>query len=164
MFYLFHKMMDKISTNPGTYALLMLLKKETTLPIGKRGIFDFQAGHYLYLGSAQGPGGLRARLGRHFSDHKEKQHWHIDWLLPYVSILTGYLTYGQENFECSWCQACAAIPSAQIPVRRFGATDCTNGCHAHLLFFPVQQSILSLPSILRKISQSRVRIITPGEY
>jgi Uri superfamily endonuclease len=50
---------------PGTYALLLKLDKQERITIGKLGTFDFPAGYYLYVGSALGPGGLRARLARH---------------------------------------------------------------------------------------------------
>lgn len=50
---------------PGTYALLLKLDKQERITVGKLGTFDLPAGYYLYVGSALGPGGLRARLTRH---------------------------------------------------------------------------------------------------
>ena len=50
---------------PGTYALLLRLDKQERITVGKLGTFDFPVGYYLYVGSALGPGGLRARLARH---------------------------------------------------------------------------------------------------
>jgi Uri superfamily endonuclease len=49
----------------GTYALLLKLDKQERITVGRLGTFGFPAGYYLYVGSALGPGGLRARLARH---------------------------------------------------------------------------------------------------
>jgi len=65
---------------PGTYALILhLSKKLERIEIGKLGRFAFDAGFYVYVGSAFGPGGLKARLQRHLRTDKPL-HWHIDLL------------------------------------------------------------------------------------
>jgi len=38
-------------------------------------------GLYVYVGSACGPGGLRARLARHLCGRRRRLHWHIDKLI-----------------------------------------------------------------------------------
>jgi len=40
---------------------------------------DLLPGYYIYIGSAFGPGGVRARMLRHLRADKPK-HWHIDYL------------------------------------------------------------------------------------
>ncbi|HEX9029228.1 MAG TPA: DUF123 domain-containing protein, partial [Anaerolineales bacterium] len=50
---------------PGSYVLYLRLSQRLELGVGRLGRLSFPAGEYLYLGSAGGPGGLRARLGRH---------------------------------------------------------------------------------------------------
>lgn len=119
----------------GTYALSFSLPEAVKVRIGRLGWFDFPAGEYVYLGSARGPGGLRARLGRHISG-KGAIHWHIDYLRPYFELgAVGYLT-GSNNLECAWSQSLAALPAARLPAPGFGASDCTWGCPAHLVAFP----------------------------
>ena len=49
----------------GVYALMFRLDKSATITVGAQGTFDFAKGHYLYVGSAHGAGGLRSRVGRH---------------------------------------------------------------------------------------------------
>jgi Uri superfamily endonuclease len=120
---------------PGSYALSLTLCKAVTVCIGRLGWFDFPAGEYVYLGSARGPGGLRARLGRYLTGNGST-HWHIDYLRPHRVIrAVGYLP-GSANLECAWSQALAAVPAARLPAPGFGASDCTQGCPAHLIAFP----------------------------
>ena len=92
----------------------------------------------MYFGSARGPGGLQARLGRHLRG-EGKPHWHID-ILRSVADVRGYcyVTDQKSNslsipFECLWSQAFATIPGATVPLEGFGASDCRAGCPAHLI-------------------------------
>jgi Uri superfamily endonuclease len=120
----------------GTYALSFSLPEAVKVCIGRLGWFEFPAGEYVYLGSARGPGGLRARLGRHLRGEKAT-HWHIDYLRPHLEIrAVGYLP-GNENLECAWSQSLAALPAARLPAPGFGASDCACGCPAHLIAFPL---------------------------
>jgi len=138
--------MTPIPTSPGVYALLLVLREATTLKVDRLGEAHFPAGDYVYLGSARGPGGLRARLGRHLRSGKSRRgtsrpHWHIDYLRRRVDVY-GYcyqvLHTGDhlDSLECAWSQAVAALPGAEIPLPRFGASDCRSGCAAHLAAFP----------------------------
>ena len=58
----------------GTYALLLHLDSQRRIAVGRLKEFDFPAGHYVYVGSALGPGGLGARIGRHLRPCT-KAHW-----------------------------------------------------------------------------------------
>jgi Uri superfamily endonuclease len=51
----------------GTYALLLNLPRAIHLRVGKFGAYRFPQGDYVYVGSAFGPGGLRARITRHLA-------------------------------------------------------------------------------------------------
>jgi Uri superfamily endonuclease len=62
----------------GTYALVLSLKTDQNIQISKLGCFRFPKGHYVYVGSAFGPGGLNARLTHHLN-FAVKPHWHIDY-------------------------------------------------------------------------------------
>ncbi len=136
---------------PGSYALLMSLPRATSIDVGRLGWVDFPAGKYVYLGSARGPGGLHARLGRHLRGYR-RPHWHIDALRVHARVDLAWWVAEQscaaeENCvaeagpepilraECRWSQALAALPGAFIPAPGFGATDCRAGCPAHLVAF-----------------------------
>ncbi len=115
----------------GTYALYLKLEQETRISVGRLGVFCFPAGYYVYVGSALGSGGLRARLARHQRRDK-KLYWHIDYFLTHASIVGVRVDFAGERLECHWAQLLLRIPGAQIIAPRFGASDCR--CFAHLIF------------------------------
>ena len=125
---------------PGTYALILTLAAPAQLTIGKLGVFDLPAGEYVYMGSARGPGGLRARL-RHHLRPAQRPHWHIDYLRTRAVVSGGVYVVQEEvsaesmPLECAWSQALLALPGASVPVAGFGASDCRCGCEAHLVNF-----------------------------
>src|SRR5512146_2365341 len=80
------KQVEDLPEGPGSYALHMLLREPLRLSIGRSGTFSFPAGHYFYLGSAHGPGGLRARLHHHIRIAGHPQ-WHLDFLRPQVELV-----------------------------------------------------------------------------
>ena len=68
-----------MDARPGTYALLLRARSGGRIQIGRCGSLAVRPGWYVYVGSAFGPGGLRARL-RHHCRLAERPHWHIDYL------------------------------------------------------------------------------------
>lgn len=155
----------KLPDVPGVYILCLRLNRSQELIIGRLGQFFFFAGDYAYIGSAFGPGGLRARLRRHLlgSDHP---HWHIDALREVAEVEgvcfaiqrmenTSNRTRRQDtvkinntSLECQWCQTLEKLPGATIPVIGFGASDCHSGCQSHLISFPDRFSPLQISEIL----------------
>lgn len=129
----------EIPTLPGSYALSLSLLRATNLPVGRLGVCTFPPANYLYFGSACGPGGLRTRLQRHILG-STRPHWHIDHLRS-ASLLQSVFILPAEShpisspvpLECVWSQAFAAASSAFIAVPGFGASDCQQGCRAHLV-------------------------------
>jgi Uri superfamily endonuclease len=111
----------------------MWLDKSVSLAVGRLGRFTFPAGYYVYAGSARGPGGLSARLARHRRRGK-RLHWHVDYLLARARLVEAWTVVSDRRLECAWARAVMALPGAQVPVPRFGASDCR--CPAHLVFFP----------------------------
>jgi Uri superfamily endonuclease len=123
--------------SPGVYLLHLELPRPRSLRIGKLGEFNLPAGQCLYVGSALGPGGLRARLGRHLRG-SENRHWHIDWLRRVSEVKGCFYSATNNHLECSWNQFLLDLPGACIPVSGFGASDCRNKptpCTAHLVWF-----------------------------
>ena len=129
---------------PGTYALLLKLDKQERITVGKLGTFDFPVGYYLYVGSALGPGGLRARLARHRRDSQsssqsssrqagKKLHWHVDYLLQRAQLIEVWSVTSEERLECKWAEVDRGLSGAQVPVSGFGSSDCH--CPAHLIHF-----------------------------
>jgi Uri superfamily endonuclease len=120
----------------GTYLLALWLDVEQVISVGRLGDFRFPAGWYLYAGSARGPGGLGARLGRHRRrlGADKKAHWHIDHLRQRAAWAGAWGRRSGERLECAWAQALWGLPGARLVAPRFGASDCA--CPAHLVQVP----------------------------
>lgn len=131
---------------PGTYALLV--KLPDGLRVKVRGRTHLLApGTYVYVGSALGPGGLRARLVRHFSRSK-RLRWHIDQVTCAVTPMLAVYAVSSEKLECALVSELLRR-GFRAPVRGFGSSDCSQGCPAHLL-----ACSSSLPRCLRLILEA----------
>lgn len=113
---------------PGAYALTFAVEKPLRLPIARLNNPVLEPGTYVYAGSAFGPGGIRARVGRHLRAEK-KPHWHIDHVSAQAPCLEVNTYPGGRE-----CDLVAALLSdgATVPVDGFGSSDCRD-CPAHLV-------------------------------
>jgi Uri superfamily endonuclease len=143
--------MDDLPVQPGSYAVILKLADWYELEVGRLGRFKIPPGIYVYHGSACGPGGLRARLGRHLSV-VNRVYWHIDYLrcvgevLGYVYWVTCQPNRTSIPEECEKSQILSALPGASVPSPKFGASDCKSGCPAHLIHFPTLD-FLNIPKV-----------------
>ncbi len=128
--------MSSLPPTPGTYMLLLQLEAPLRLSVGRLGNVRLEAGLYAYVGSARGPGGLRARVQRHLRAVK-RPHWHIDALTARAPITAVWWVESSERLECTWSHTLAALPEVHEPVTGFGASDCT--CRSHLFRLPAAQ-------------------------
>lgn len=112
----------------GAYALMLELA-EPVIFCRSNELHQFEPGRYVYAGSAYGPGGMRARVGRHFRKG-EVIRWHIDHLTRRAATLQAILIEGGP--ECDIVKALVATGECRIPLRGFGSTDCRR-CRSHLL-------------------------------
>jgi Uri superfamily endonuclease len=122
---------------PGAYVLLLTANAPVILDMPRFGELTLAAGQYAYVGSAHGPGGLRARVGRHLRAEKPL-HWHVDYLtaaLPVMHVVTVVVTDG-ARLECAWVKRLLGLNGASAPAPGFGSSDCRNGCPAHLVRLP----------------------------
>jgi Uri superfamily endonuclease len=117
----------------GTYVLALWLDAPRTISIGRLGRFEFPPGWYLYVGSAHGPGGLQARLLRHWRRlaSGKRAHWHVDHLREYAVWGGAWACYSGQRLECTWADALRRRSDASIVARGLGASDCR--CPAHLV-------------------------------
>jgi len=109
----------------------MRCKKTGRTKIGRLGNIQLRPGFYIYVGSAQGPGGIKARVTRHRRRNK-KLHWHIDYLRRHTALIETWALAGTANHEHNWAAALAAHYPIAMP--RFGASDCR--CGSHLFYSP----------------------------
>jgi Uri superfamily endonuclease len=118
-----------MTTQPGTYALVLVSQKNGPMCIGRLRTLELKTGYYVYAGSALGPGGLAARL-RHHTRIAIRKHWHIDYLRPACELINIWFTLDPSGDEHAWANAVARLPGAGVPMRGFGSSDC--GCETHL--------------------------------
>jgi Uri superfamily endonuclease len=144
-----------LRARPGTYVLWLQLGTSLRVRAGGLGLLHFSAGSYAYVGSAFGPGGIAARLGRHFRLNK-RQRWHIDYLRRVSDTPGAWVSYDDTRHEHRWALALTALPGAQLPVAGFGSSDCR--CPSHLIWFERPPS----PEVFRSVCGSdspRIEVI-----
>ncbi len=109
--------------------LVFRVPRDVCLRVGRLGEYWVRAGCYAYVGSAFGPGGLRARLARHLR-RGGRRHWHIDALKQVAQAQEAWVSRSRVSLEHAWATYLARMPGIRIPIRRFGASDCD--CRSHL--------------------------------
>jgi len=112
----------------GTYVLILHLESGVETEVGGLGRFRFPSGYYSYTGSAMG--GLPPRVRRHLGTWKSL-HWHIDYLLLHARVLRVVMIPSWSRRECRVHGWLRRGLEHDVPVPRFGATDCR--CPSHLL-------------------------------
>jgi Uri superfamily endonuclease len=143
----------------GSYALYLYLNKTRRIRIGKLGGSNFQKGDYVYVGSAFGPGGLAARIGRHLRRQK-RLHWHIDKLLEHAQVRGIIYTTAPDSVEHEWSQRLSRMPSATVPMKGFGASDCRERCGSHLIRLDSGISVARMQRHLARWTKTNIRSIT----
>jgi Uri superfamily endonuclease len=123
--------MSSNDTVHGTYLLLLECNNEAELSIGKLGKMNTEPGYYLYVGSAFGPGGIKARINHHMR-RAERPHWHIDYLRTVAVLVNAWCVYGC-SYEHEWSRSLSQSEAATVPLKGFGSSDCQ--CATHLFYF-----------------------------
>jgi len=121
-----------LPSEPGAYLLFVDLGAPLALDIPRLGPATLAPGRYAYCGSAHGPGGLRARIGRHLRRDKA-QHWHVDRLTAAGRVAGLRAVPGGR--ECDLLRDLLAHPGVSVPLPGFGSSDC-RACPAHLVALP----------------------------
>lgn len=132
-----------MKSEPGTYILILRCKISRSLKVGRWGKLEVRPGYYLYVGSAFGPGGVKARVSRHARTAKALR-WHVDYLREVTELEAVWYSNAQLRLEHEWAQMMNAMPGVEA-VKGFGCSDCS--CEAHLFFADREP-------VLRKIEQS----------
>ncbi len=127
----------KIEPEVGSYVLVMEAGRNFAFKMRKAGRLTGLSGYYLYVGSAFGPGGVRARIAHHRKIAK-RPHWHVDYLRKQLPIREVWYTHDTEKREHEWARLLSAYKGASFPFEGFGATDCA--CVSHLVYLRYKPS------------------------
>ncbi len=115
------------------------------------GTFEFPTGVLAYVGSAAGPGGLGARIRRHFRKGKALR-WHVDYLTEVMDVPCALALPGAEEGSLSGILREAGVPI----VRGFGCSDRrADMTHLYLLGEDLKEAL----RILGKIEWERAYLI-----
>jgi len=110
----------------GSYILIVEIKNDSIISVGKKGEKRFNKGYYIYAGSALN--GLDQRIQRHLRKQK-KIHWHIDYLLKYAVVIEVFYKESKVKEECNIAKKLdVKLPS----ISGFGCSDCK--CKSHLFY------------------------------
>ncbi len=133
----------------GTYILLAHLSEMKRLEIGRLGAFEFVPGFYAYVGSAHGPGGLRARIEHHLAAVAEP-HWHIDYLLRWAKPVEVWFARSDRKLEQDWAEFLQETPVFRSTIARFGSSDYRRSRTTHLFYAKRQPSFQWIQQAMRQ--------------
>ena len=119
------QILERKARDRGSYLLILNLKRNRKIHVGKLGKVHFRKGFYIYVGSAMTH--LRKRMERHRRLIK-KHHWHIDELRGITEFHSVLAIRSSDRLECEIARAMSDIAEWSIP--KFGSTDCA--CPTHL--------------------------------
>lgn len=126
-----------LASRPGTYALVLASSKAMRIPVGSFGELSVRPGFYVYVGSAFGPGGVKARTGRHRS-RARRRRWHVDYLRSATRLEDIWFTHDPNRREHDWAAVVSEDMGGVAPLLGFGASDCD--CKSHLYYFRTRPS------------------------
>ena len=121
----------QLPDDKGTYILIGSVAQMKRLEVGRLGVFEIIPGFYAYVGSAFGPGGIRARVGHHL-ESVAAPHWHIDYLLRFATPVEVWFAMSDRRLEQDWAELLEDAPAFRTPIPRFGSSDYRRSRPTHL--------------------------------
>ena len=111
---------NEIPACRGVYIYLFRLEEGLEAAVGSLGPQKFPPGIYAYVGSARGPGGVRARVCRHVAREK-RLRWHIDYVSVRAEPIGVSYTCSNDCSEGSLALECGRLLTPWI--KGFGSSD-----------------------------------------
>lgn len=111
----------------GSYVLVLRCDSSIKIAVGALGLLTFNKGYYLYVGSAFGPGGLKARLKHHLGQSKNP-HWHIDYLRKECEMVEIWWCENPLRLEDRWVRLLEQL-GYRSPHAGFGSSDSRSYSH-----------------------------------
>jgi Uri superfamily endonuclease len=135
---------ERFPSSNRVYILLIRVKNNENILVGKLGDIDFKKGLYVYIGSAQN--NLEVRIKRHLRKNK-RIFWHVDYLLSHqcTEVLEVWIANGIK--ECEVAKKLCEEVSLFKGIRNFGSSDCR--CLSHLFYLKNKKG--KFRSLLKKL-------------
>ena len=131
-------MSEQLPKESGTYVVVLRNRDRGSVHVGRLGSMATFVGYYLYVGSAFGTGGLRARVSHHLRV-SWKPHWHVDYLRRFADPVMVWFQASSSPQEHRWARIINGGDGIEVAVPRFGASDCR--CESHLFFSEIPPSL-----------------------
>jgi Uri superfamily endonuclease len=144
---------------PGTYVLILSSKGVHRIRVGRLGELLTRPGFYVYVGSAFGPGGVRARVARH-QRKCSRPHWHIDYLRSRTRLEEVWYSHDPLPREHQWAHLIGRARGSSVPLGQFGSSDCR--CPSHLYFFESRPSLRAFSRRVRSACPEHEAIEVAG--
>ncbi len=126
-----HRIAARVPAKSGTYVLILESMNRQEVKVGKLGVMRMRPGFYFYVGSALGPGGLKARLAHHARKSKSR-HWHIDYVTAHTHWEEIWFTVCARKIEHQVVGLISSQLEVDLPLVGFGASDCE--CESHFFY------------------------------
>ena len=137
-----------LPASSGGYVLALFAAAAASVHAGALGERLLNAGVYLYVGSAFGPGGIKARLSRHLLGAQTRR-WHVDYLRRHMPPMAAWYQPQTRPLEHLWAQVLGAGRGITVAWPGFGASDCR--CDTHLFYASVMPSLAGFKARLAKV-------------
>jgi Uri superfamily endonuclease len=142
----------------GTYVVVFRLDRATRVVVGALGERRFARGYHLYVGSAKGAGGLRARIGRHLRREKPTR-WHVDYLSVVAEPREMWLWQNGERIEREVAIVLGERLRASTP--GFGSSD--DDRPTHLFHAPTRRELRAALDAFPSWSAPKVALVKRGK-
>ena len=146
----------ELPDSKGVYILLAWLNRTQSIGIGQLGQFSFSPGHYVYVGSACGHGGIRARVGHHL-ESRAQPHWHIDYLLAVATPIEVWYAISDRKLERDWADMLQHSSLFHASIPRFGSSDYRRSRTTHLFYSKQRPSFQWFEAKVRESFEPRIQ-------
>jgi Uri superfamily endonuclease len=147
-----------MQARPGTYALIFSSETDQLIRVGRLGPVHVPRGFLVYIGSALGPGGVRARVGHHLRISR-RPRWHVDYLRARTRLDEVWYCYDTMRREHDWAEAMGCQRKTGS-IRGFGVSDCR--CESHLYSFAMPPSRRAFVRQLRALCPTHLPVYRSG--
>ncbi len=130
-----HEIHEDLLAQRGSYPLIINLGKRKRIRLGRLGKVSLPPRDVSLYRKRHGR--PRSSLAASSQKNKQKEPWHIDYLLrcPEARVSQVLIRLSATWQECRLNQRIASLPGAEVIIRGFGASDCCSGCPRHLFYF-----------------------------